>query len=279
MSSSETSPSHRISNLEPSPLEYKTLSTEEVRRLYENNPELSHSVEEGCPTCEGRRSFVFKDEEIVCHCQDQLSRQKNYLNAGIGRTYQILDWDDYVGDPKALDVANLFLAKKEEFLSRGVGLILHGEFGLGKTLLAQLVLKELVMGGYSCFFTTLSDMIDMFTAGWRSDTERTWYQKKIRQTRVLVLDDVGREFSSKSELPESTFDSVLRGRAREGKSTILTMNLSLDELGQGYGGAVFSLLQENSVVHEFDREGEDFRRFARQRAIEEIQKGWTRPIF
>ena len=156
-------------------------------------------------------------------------------------------------------------------------MVLHGDFGSGKMLAMNLLIKSLIHQGYDCYATTFASMIELFTAGWRSPDEQRWFQRKVVQSDVLLLDDLGRELKRNSKLSESTFDDVLRSRVQTGKVTLITTNLTEDEMDEGYGSAVLSLLQESSVVREV--EGGDFRPQANQRMREEIDAGEVRPIF
>jgi DNA replication protein DnaC len=161
-------------------------------------------------------------------------------------------------------------------ISTGMGLIYLGEFGTGKTMLVSLVAKELVKLGYTVFFTTFAEMIDMFTKSWSSNTARARFESKVVESEIFILDDVGKEFRTKTNLAESTFDHVLRQRAVDARPTMLTTNMSEDELDEGYGGAIFSLLKERSILHK--SKGNDWRGKARDRTLEEVLSGEVRPI-
>jgi hypothetical protein len=47
-------------------------------------------------------------------------------------------------------------------------------------------------------------------------------------------------------------------------------------VGEGYGSAVLSLIREKSLEEEFV--GDDFRPKANEREVDEVLKGWTRPV-
>jgi len=207
----------------------------------------------------------------------QRQLHKHYLNAGIGTTYQRLDFPDYDGDKEVLSALLRYIEGYERYAARGIGLLLTGSYGTGKTLLANLILKEFVKQGYRVFATTFAQTIDMLTAGWKSNDDRRYFQRRFVDSEILLLDDVGRELRSKSNLTESTFDTILRTRVQEGRPTFITTNMSPEELGDGYGSAVLSLLKEHSIVCEMT--GEDFRPLSNTRTLKEIREGETRPIF
>lgn len=257
-------------------LRWKFLTDAEAEELYKTNQRLSLGPDEYCPTCEKKGTYFWQGESRECDCQLQLQLHKHYLNAGIGKTYQRLSWDDYSGDEEAKKLCGTYLESSEAFISRGMGLVFIGDYGTGKTMALNLLMKDLVVSGYRCFATTFTNMIDMFTAGWRSADEQQKFQDRVRGSDILLLDDIGKELKTKNNLSESTFDSVLRFRVQNGKPTFITTNMTYDELREGYGGAIFSLMGETSVVHKL--EGKDFRPQSADRLLVETQQGITRPI-
>lgn len=258
-------------------LAHHYLSDQEAERLYSANPKLKSSYRDYCPTCGTRGTYTWDGKERECDCRQQLNLHKHYLAAGIGVSYQRLSWDDYVGDPAVRELCEKYVGNSSQYVSRGVGMVLHGDVGSGKTLAMNLLIKSLIHQGYHCYATTFASMIELFTAGWRSPDEQRWFQRKVVQSDVLLLDDLGRELKRNNKLSESTFDDVLRSRVQTGKVTLITTNLTEDEMAEGYGSAVLSLIQESSVVREV--EGGDFRPQANQRMRDEIDAGEVRPIF
>lgn len=253
------------------------LDDDEREFLYRQYPNLPQTWKQGCPTCHGAKKYLWRDEIFPCDCRMQFALHKHYLAAGIGELYQRLDWDDYEGDPDALKPVELYLRKHREYINAGIGLFFSGAFGLGKTMLVSLIAKELVKLGYAVFFSTFSAMIDQFTKGWGDVQERQRFERKMVESDVLVLDDVGKEFRSSTNLAASTFDHILRQRAVALRPTIITTNMGEDDLSEGYGAGILSLLLERGLGYEV--QGSDFRESAKKRAIREIEVGWIRPIF
>jgi DNA replication protein DnaC len=253
-------------------LTHRFLSDNVIEFLEHRNPNLSKFDKRGCPTCNGPGS-----DNCCGECKQQLQLYKHYLNAGIGQTYQRLDWSDYHGDPAALGVAETYLRQHKAMVQNGMGILYYGSWGTGKTLLAVLIAKELVKLGYSVYFATFTQMIDEFTRGWGNNTDRERFEDKVIKADVFILDDVGKEFRNKSNLSEATFDHVLRQRALDNRSTFMTTNLNTDELNEGYGSAIFSLLKERMIVQEVT--GIDYRETSRTRVISEIREQKIRRIY
>lgn len=254
----------------------KIFTDTELERLHLENPQLGKTAETYCPTCMLDRKYIWRGTEYACDCMQQLNLHKHYLWSGIGSTYQRLDWLDFDGDDRIVRALGNYVENHKRYVSRGVGLFFSGDFGVGKTMLANLVLKEFVKLNYRCYATTFSGVVEMFTAGWKSASEQRYFQDRFIGSEVVLLDDVGRELRNKSKLSETTFDDILRRRVQSGRPTFITTNLSLAELEEGYGSAVLSLIREKSIVFDFGTG--DYRSKANSRELEEIKKGWSRPI-
>lgn len=252
------------------------LSDGEAELLYQRRPELRAGPDDYCPTCAKTGTYRWQGVEHTCDCARQLQLAKHYSAAGIGVGYQRLDWGDFDGDEVLLTQVLKYLENHQRYIDRGIGLLFHGRIGTGKTLVATLIIKELIKRGYSCFVTTFAETIESFTASWGSRESKDRFAEKFMGSQVLLLDDLGRELRTGSNLPQSTFDMILRRRVSENRPTIVTTNSTPAELGTGYGAQVLSLLMEQSIAHEFT--GEDFRPRANLRTRTELDADETRPI-
>ena len=263
-------------------IRYRVLSDNDHTRLVRKEPGLDKGYENWCPTCDKTGSYFWQSPDCAtgqqydCNCEMQVALFKWYSASGIGVTYQRLDWGDYEGSQEVLRQVGKYIDNAREFLRQGIGLHLQGDIGVGKTMLVNLVLKDLVKKGYSCFATTFAQMIEMYTAGWTDKDEKRWFQHKFLNSQFLLLDDVGKERDTKIALSETTFDAVLRQRVTDGRPTMITTNMTADALGDGYGKAILSLIYEQSLEENIT--GEDFRPKANDRRIDEVLKGWIRPI-
>ena len=254
-------------------IETSILSEEEANRLYARFPDLRSGP---CPTCRDKGTYRWESVDHPCNCRLQRQLAKHYSKSGIGVRYQRLDWSDFVGDPEAFSQIGEYVLRYDQMLRQGMGLLLTGTLGTGKTFLGTMVLKELIKRGYNCWSTTFAQTIEAFTATWGNQEEKQWFAKKFMHSQVLLLDDLGRDLRTGNNLPQSTFDSILRTRVQEGRTTILTTNMTMRELESGYGSAVLSLLKEVSLLVNFT--GDDFRPAANARTLSELDDNETRPI-
>ena len=151
-------------------LKYEFLDDEEIDYLEMKHPQFEKFNKNGCPTCEDRSCG---------DCKYQLQLYKHYLRAGIGLNYQRLGWDDFQGDEKAMSLAKIYLGQHKDFVKGGMGILYHGTWGTGKTLLTSLIAKELVKLGYTVYFATFTQMVDEFTRGWGSNEEKARFESKV----------------------------------------------------------------------------------------------------
>jgi DNA replication protein DnaC len=211
-----------------------------------------------------------------------------FLHSGIGLAYQRMNWGMVEVEQGAVDLVKEWREYAERYVPAGVGLILHGSIGSGKTMLSALLLKELLADGWDGYFVTFSGLLDEFASGWRDEEQKRWFRDRITNADVLVVDDVGRELKQRSfvkgegaidrsrPMAVSTMDEVLRYRVAHCRPTIITTNMTTEDLTSDYGSNIMSLLNEKSATYEFV--GSDYRRTAYSNQDKEIQLGLTRPV-
>lgn len=254
-------------------LRYRYLSEKEIGFISKSHPEVEK--QDYCPTCSGDGYYLFRRKNRKrCDCELQVQMYRHYLSAGIPTLYQRLDWKDFEGPRDVLDAANNYLKNLEKYVQSGFGLYLTGSNGIGKTFVLTLILKDLVAMGYRCFFTTADAMFEMKTDGWKDDEEKERYNSKVRNSKILVIDDAGKEFANR--LTDQTFESLVRYRAQNSLTTLVSSNQDMVETRAKYGESFYSLIT-GSFIH-YDLSGDDFRPTARDKRLEEIDKNWTRPI-
>lgn len=269
--------------LDPNPPVVKALPTPDTNRLKDLYPDLPDSPAK-CKTCRGKKTFRWYSPDdptqVVdydCNCVDQFFLHRWLLNAGIDLAYQRMSWRDATGVPKSV-VKEIkgYIIDADRLVPAGIGLLMLGQPGTGKTMLSTLILKDLISQGYKGYFTTFHNMLDRFTEGWSSVENKVWFDGKVRNAGVLVIDDMGREHKGRIDIAISTLDHVLRARVASARPTILTSNLSTEQISELYTRNALSLLSESSITLNFL--GEDFRPTQKTTRIEEAREGLTRPL-
>ncbi len=132
-------------------------------------------------------------------------------------------------------------------------LLFWGAPGLGKTFLSTCIAKELLKKGYSVIYETAYQtfsMLEEFKFKKTEDYDRLKFKiDKLYSCDVLILDDLGSEFSS--QYTNAAFFDILNSRLISGKKTLINTNLSLEELEAKYSERVVSRIIGNYLIFQF----------------------------
>jgi DNA replication protein DnaC len=143
-----------------------------------------------------------------------------------------------------------YTAKLNENIHDGIGLILKGPVGTMKTSLAVAVLQQhLSLGGSGLFVPMVSLLDNIFTMKERNKEDWIRYEEKIRNTGLLVLDDLGSEYHQEWVL--SKVDSIISERYNRMRPIIVTTNLSDKELTGKYAERIIDRLRSTAKVINF----------------------------
>jgi DNA replication protein DnaC len=171
-------------------------------------------------------------------------------------------------------------------VAAGVGLLLTGPQGTGKTFLAALVLKELLQKGFSGTMLDSAKLVTAYMNTWDrviGTRAKAKFDRDIRNVDILVVDDLARERQggahdqNSRSAAESGLEDVFRHRVQACLPTIVTTNRSGTTLGEVYGSHITTVLQECSI--EVDFTGANGRPETKNRTLTETKAGVTRPIF
>ena len=150
-----------------------------------------------------------------------------------------------------------YVHRLDEHIAEGNGLILYGSRGRMKTTLAVAVLRENLRRGRGGYFVPMCSLVDMLRSKWdRDPTEAAAFDARLRNTSLLVLDDMGAEGVDKDWVLNK-IQSIITDRYNAMKSTIITTNLTKDQLNDTYAGRIIDRLKETTLSVEF--RGESFR--------------------
>lgn len=140
-------------------------------------------------------------------------------------------------------------------------LLLSGGTGLGKTFLSGCVAREVSRRGYSVVYDTAINLFAAFES--RRFSRDTEEERQARgDTRrylgcdLLILDDLGSEFVT--PLAQSTLYEVVNGRLQAGRRTIVSTNLSMEDIAARYTPQVASRI--GGLYQELTFYGQDLRR-------------------
>ena len=205
-----------------------------------------------CPVCQ--ELLASEDERAAAAKAAELERRLGSIR--LGKRFVGVTFDDYV--PTCDDAARVKGSCRqyaETFANRlagGDNLIMLGNPGTGKNMLAAAICNRLAADGFQPLHTTAMRLVRRITETWGSgSTEKE--QAVIDSFSIpdlLVVDEVGVQFGSRKE--EILLFEALNGRYEEKKPTVIISNLSKDEIEHYLGARVLDRFYEGkSAILEF----------------------------
>lgn len=143
-----------------------------------------------------------------------------------------------------------YVANLRQNITNGIGLILKGPVGTMKTTLAVAVLREHLAAGGSGLFVPMVSLLDnIFTKKARNMDDWLKYEDRIRNTGLLVLDDLGAEYHQEWVLAK--VDAIISERYNRMRPVIVTTNLSDKQLQGKYAERIIDRLRSTAKVVNF----------------------------
>ena len=156
----------------------------------------------------------------------------------------------------------------ERFSQSSVNLLFRGGTGLGKTFLSASIAKVVSENGFSVVYDTAVSIMEAFELqkfdrGGDGAIETSARVRRYMDCDLLILDDLGTEMTT--NFTQSALYSLVNGRLISGGKTIITTNLTEDELRKRYSPQIVSRLEGEYLVLNFA--GRDIRAVKRERVI------------
>ena len=183
----------------------------------------------------GAELFGTRKFRVLCQCQlearDRDKREQkqreftdrvHVLRREAFRDIPGQDWRfDNAHMTDRLEKVKRYAERWEEM--NGMGLLLSGGVGTGKSYAAGCLANALIDRGHSVRFVALSDVVNRMQGCF--GTEREKYLKELLKPDLLILDDLGSERST-SFGKEQVFD-VINKRTLSGRPLVVTTNIPL----------------------------------------------------
>lgn len=137
-------------------------------------------------------------------------------------------------DSKVSDVCKKYVEKWDDMRADNIGMLLYGDVGAGKSFMAcciaNALLKRLVSVSVTNFPRLLDSIQkDMFRNNKNSnDDVQQSIADRLQKYSLLVIDDLGVERDTSYSI-EQIFN-IIDTRSRSGKPTIITTNLSMNDI-------------------------------------------------
>lgn len=216
-----------------------------------------------CPACrdtgyaDGKKCRCFRQHEIaLLYRESGLEKQLEQENFSVmtdryyDRSY-VVNRDSGLKLPEYMDrVANRCKQFAEDFEKKGGNLLFTGPAGVGKTFFTHCIARELIERSVSVVYVTAAELTDTMTAarmyGGTNVTESNRAQL-IHDCELLIIDDLGTELNN--SMTNAELFRCLDERLKKGQSTVISTNLSLNELRDVYADRIASrIISDYEIV-------------------------------
>jgi DNA replication protein DnaC len=178
----------------------------------------------------------------LCHCAKLWKFRLAQMKANIPKEFWDVENMTVMANQECFDLIQKYVDHIENAFENGLGFLMIGENGVGKTTAATMILAKAIRAGHTAFYTTLSDLVDAFYKSVKDD----WVVEKLAElldVDFLVLDEMDKaHMKSGSTFLQSKLDSILRQRRATVKSTTVISNMTQSELNDLFGASVMSIL-------------------------------------
>ena len=232
-----------------------------------------------CTICQDRGIILDGEVAYPCSCMQVRKAENQFRTARIPREllkcrfnqFRFDYYDSENGDESHREVARRALGAAEDFVkeyklnANSPGLMFTGPVGSGKTFLAASIANELMAAQFQILFIVVPDLLDELRASYKSEKNELDLLDAARTVPVLILDDMGAH--NYSDWSRNRIYSIINYRLNEWLPTIITTNLSLDEMEEYLGlrttsriiqsARIFRLTVEKDIRHQMyhEREG------------------------
>lgn len=182
-----------------------------------------------CPKCEADKRLA--------------SMQNDIARSGIGERYLHTEWSDFTDLPDPMPALKAASERITDILESGHSAILTGPAGSGKTQAAVLLVKAAIRAGKTAALANIGHEAVDIRAGYDGDgpSERKVIQR-LSSPDLLVLDDVGAGEADSGKIERRILYLVADARQNARRSTIVTTNLTAQELAKQLGDRVVNRL-------------------------------------
>lgn len=201
-----------------------------------------------------------------CDCNKKLISELLLKNSGIATT-QLPTFENAnfsLFEPAVqTDMQNLY-SKMETYTSNLEGtskkfVSLLGNTGVGKTHLAQCMVQNAILHNYYTVYVTAfqlsNDFLKYHTA---TLSEKSKIFAKYLMCELLVIDDLGTE-PKYNNVTEEYMYLLVNERLTKNKNTVVTSNLSLQQVREVYGERVFSRIASKDKALLLELKNKDLR--------------------
>jgi DNA replication protein DnaC len=222
-----------------------------------------------CPACKdtGRTGELIKEP---CDCLKRAYQRKLRSTIGLNgekrESFETFDLSVFPDEPlPGKNYSQQILMKKRRDDCRewadhypdvpNKNLLLTGKSGLGKTFLLHAIAERLIERDVNVLILSAYNLLELVRKAYFANEETTG---ELSGIDVLMIDDLGSEPLMQNVTVEQLFN-LLNERLNRGLSTVISTNLTMEELQSRYTERIASRLRDRNNWKVITLEGKDIR--------------------
>jgi len=217
---------------------------QEVQVLEVEFAGIKKTVQPACP-CEAEALRVA--DEKSAKFQEQRKLREMFSISDLGEKFESAAFSQFKpveGTENAYKLSKRFVNEFGTELWKGVALMLWGNAGNGKSLLAASVANELEGKGKTVVFISMPNLLQKIRNTFNNNNKESEDEimKALHTCDLLIIDDIGTE--KVTDWVEDVIYRIVDGRYTRKKPIFVTSNLNPDDLGAKIGPRSMDRLTE-----------------------------------
>ena len=214
-----------------------------------------------CPDCHDT-GYIGNEK---CHCFQKAAIDLFYTQSNLKGLLESENFDrfsfdyyspnyiDKLSGQSALQLAHHAYEECSNFIHTFISdteknnLLIFGNTGVGKTFLTHCIARDIMQAGHSVLYLTATEFFDaLLDKAFHQTEESLDLYEQIQECELLIIDDLGTERNT--DFVISQLFVCLNDRILNQKSTIISTNLTLNEIKSNYTERTFSRISNHYKV-------------------------------
>jgi len=224
--------------------------------------------EDYCDKCHTRKSVIIelfgqkKKMPCLCKCesdklkeqeiieenkQKQMRLDKLKVNSLMDKKFEqctFQNWQMDDSNKKIYELGINYTKKWQKMKENNIGFILYGGVGIGKTYLVSCIANTLLEQYVPVIITSSIALLGRYKKAYQDKEAEVIITSNLQQADLLIIDDLGAE-NDTTWVKEKLYE-IIDSRYRDSKPTIITTNLTLEQLREKLTG-------DDGVTRTYDR--------------------------
>lgn len=228
----------------------------------------SELKDEYCSKCNTRKSIVVemfgKKRKMPCLCkcesdkikeqerieenkQKQMRLDKLKMNSLMDKKFEqctFKNWQMDEANKRMYELGVNYIRNWEQMKKDNIGFILYGGVGIGKTYLVSCIANSLLEQYIPVIIISSIALLGKYKKAYMDKQAEVTITNNLQQADLLIIDDLGAE-NDTAWVKEKIYE-IIDSRYRDSKPTIITTNLTLQQLQEKLTG-------EDGITRTYDR--------------------------